>query len=215
MAHADRLAAADLELGSPSLDALLDAALAVAKTGGASYADARFVDTEREEVRVRGMVGKDPAPEAIERRRSAGFGVRVLLDGAWGFACTAIPTEAALTRAALEALAIARATAPLLRAKVVLAPSPVAVGRYATPYQIDPFTVPVPFYPRRMRQWLAGLHPLLQVVKQRFELPPHGVCAMREDTAGQSSRPVVSCLFQPFTTPPLSSCSCLGFMIRM
>jgi TldD protein len=124
-------------------DALLQEALSVARAAGASYADARFVDTSREDLRVRGIVPRGPEPEAIERKTSSGFGVRVLYDGAWGFACTPTPTAEAISRAAREAVAIAKATSRVIKKRVVLAPVEPQRGVYKTKLRIDPFTVPL------------------------------------------------------------------------
>ena len=49
--------------------------------GGASYADVRLVTRTSEQVRV-----WDGKTEELLSHSSRGFGVRVLVDGAWGFA---------------------------------------------------------------------------------------------------------------------------------
>ncbi|MDB4971604.1 MAG: hypothetical protein JWN44_7293, partial [Myxococcales bacterium] len=51
---------------------------------GASFADARHVDDERETLAVR-----DGRVERHFHATSRGFGVRVLVDGAWGFGARA------------------------------------------------------------------------------------------------------------------------------
>ena len=139
-------------------DALLEEALSVARREGASYADARFVDTSREDLRVRGIVPRGPEPEAIERKSSSGFGIRALFDGAWGFSCTATPTAAAITRAAREAVAIARATSRVATRKVVLSPIEPSRGSYRTRFRVDPFTVPLD---RKLRDLIEPVELLL------------------------------------------------------
>ena len=62
------------------MNELIDLALDAAQSGGAAYADIRLVERETESLTV-----KNGALEAADSDRSVGFGVRVLLDGAWGF----------------------------------------------------------------------------------------------------------------------------------
>ena len=70
---------------------LIDRALDAAQRGGAAYADVRVVEREDE-----GLTVKNGALEAASSNRSAGLGVRVLVDGAWGFSSSALlePEEA-------------------------------------------------------------------------------------------------------------------------
>lgn len=153
-------------------EALLEEAVAVAVRAGASYADARFSNTTREDLRVRGVVPRGPEPEAIERKTSAGFAVRALVDGAWGFACTPEPTSAAIARAAHEAVAIARATSRVATRRVKLTPVEPARGRYRTHLRVDPFTVPLD---RKLRDLIEPV-----------ELMLRGGAPMRTATASMS-----------------------------
>src|SRR5436309_3411120 len=103
---------------------------------GARYADARALRIQTGIVQTR-----DGALEQAGEETEAGFGVRVLVNGAWGFAAGAgldrerIP---AVVEAALEA---GRAAAKVNRRPVELAPSPPATGSYHTPLARDPFAV--------------------------------------------------------------------------
>ena len=58
---------------------LLQAALDAATSDGATYADVRGVEMLTEALGVRG-----PQVESLDRNESNGFGVRVLVNGAWG-----------------------------------------------------------------------------------------------------------------------------------
>jgi TldD protein len=70
--------------------------------------------------------------------------VRVLADGAWGFAATNTLTEDAVAGAARQALAIAKANARIGGAAVQLAPAKgVGEVRWATPIRRNPMEVPV------------------------------------------------------------------------
>jgi TldD protein len=66
----------------------------------------------------------------VTNRESSGVGVRVIVNGAWGFAATHQQTEAAVRAAVEQAAAIARANASIQTRPVQLAPTP-SVGRCA------------------------------------------------------------------------------------
>ncbi len=117
---------------------LTDRALDTASALGAGYADARTVRRLDESVSI-----KTGRVEGVASGESEGFGVRVLVDGAWGFAASHILTTVEADRVAGEAVRIARASATALREPAVLADRPVATGRFETPVDEDPFAVPL------------------------------------------------------------------------
>jgi TldD protein len=117
---------------------LTDRALDTASALGAGYADIRIVRRLDESVAIRtGRV------EGVASGESEGFGVRVLVDGAWGFASSHILSATEMDRVAGEAVRIARASATALRDPAILADRPPASGRYETPVGEDPFTIPL------------------------------------------------------------------------
>ncbi|MFL5712084.1 MAG: PmbA/TldA family metallopeptidase, partial [Chloroflexota bacterium] len=89
---------------------LTDRALDTASVQGAGYADARVVRRLEESISI-----KSGRVEGVASGESEGFGVRVLVDGAWGFASSHILTAAEADRVAAEAVRIARASATALR----------------------------------------------------------------------------------------------------
>ena len=105
---------------------------------GAAYADAREVEREAERIDV-----KDGSVEAIDRSADRGVGVRVLVNGAWGFAATDRPDDVSLAKAVDDALARARASARVQTRGVVLADVTGHRGEYRTALQRDPFAVPM------------------------------------------------------------------------
>lgn len=112
----------------------LDAAVGA----GATYADVRIVDTRSEDISVRsGRV------EGISSSASLGFGVRVIADGAWGFAASSEMTDVAASRVAAQAVAIARASALVRGEFVHLEPLPAQTGSWRGPCEIDPFAIGV------------------------------------------------------------------------
>jgi TldD protein len=113
-------------------------AVEAAKRAGAGYADARYVSEETESLTV-----KNQQMEGIDRSVSRGIGVRVLVDGYWGFAATARTEEEEIERAAQLAAAIARAAARLPREPVRLAEVEPVTARWSTSLQEDPFAVPL------------------------------------------------------------------------
>jgi TldD protein len=117
---------------------LTDRALDTATAQGATYADARIVRRLDESISV-----KSGRVEGVASGETEGIGIRVVVDGAWGFASTYRLEPREVERTAAEAVRIARASATALRRPVVLDDRPPAVGTYETPVEIDPFTVPL------------------------------------------------------------------------
>lgn len=117
---------------------LTDRALDTATALGAGYADTRVVRRVDESIAI-----KTGRVEGVASGESEGFGVRVLVDGAWGFAASHILTTVEADRVAAEAVRIAKASATALRDPAILADRPPAIGRYETQVEEDPFTVPL------------------------------------------------------------------------
>jgi TldD protein len=102
------------------------------------YADARFVRSEAESIRV-----TDGIVDTLSRDVNVGVGVRVLNDGAWGFAAVASVSEAEIKKAANKALQTARASALTRKKDVFLAEQKVYKDHYKSPCEKDPFNIPV------------------------------------------------------------------------
>jgi len=113
-------------------------ALDTARVRGATHADARFVHREVEDALVR-----NGHLDAVTRIDAAGFSVRVVADGAWGFAASQILSAAEADRVAAIAVTIAKASALVKHGDVRLARVAPARGTYQTPIEIDPFRVPL------------------------------------------------------------------------
>ena len=115
-----------------------DAALARAAALGASYADIRINRYRRESISTR-----EQQVQNVSRSMSYGFGVRVLVNGAWGFAASNVVEAGAARTAAEQAVAIARANAILATRKVTLANADKVVTTWNNPVKKDPFEVPL------------------------------------------------------------------------
>ncbi|MBC8249552.1 MAG: TldD/PmbA family protein, partial [Anaerolineales bacterium] len=125
---------------------LTDRALNVAEIKGATYADIRIVRRENQ-----GIVVKNGKVEALSQDENQGFGVRVILNGAWGFASSSLLSLKEVERVTALAVEIARASA-LVKTKLEVGgwKLEVGIGRpvvysdtYRTPVKIDPFQVPL------------------------------------------------------------------------
>ena len=101
---------------------------------GATYADARAVVR-----RSQAIATKNGRVENVSDLESEGIGVRVLVDGAWGFSCDRRLTAEGAREAALRACAFARASGG--RGERALAPIPAKSGEYRTKFEKDPFAV--------------------------------------------------------------------------
>ena len=118
--------------------ALADAALDTAARLGASYADIRINRYRYESVATR-----EQQVTNVSRTQHAGFGVRVLVEGTWGFAASSSISPDDGRRVTEAAVAIARANAMFQRKPVVLAPVQKAVATWKSAFQTDPFDVPL------------------------------------------------------------------------
>src|SRR5439155_25747415 len=98
----------------------------------------RHVTEESESLTVRNQ-----EMEGIDRTLSSGLGVRVLVDGYWGFAATARTDPQEVERAAALAVEIARAAARLPMEPVRLAEVEPVRDSWETTVLEDPFTVPL------------------------------------------------------------------------
>ncbi|WP_433607101.1 TldD/PmbA family protein [Dactylosporangium sp. CA-139114] len=128
---------------------LLDSALA-AVPGRVQFADARLI--EAEELRSYVQKGADP-DERIEQ--NIGIGVRVLVDGQWGFAARPLAEESDAAAAAAQAHRVAVALAGRGR-PVDLPPREPSSGRYETVVEQDPFAVSSARRQELLAAWLAA-----------------------------------------------------------
>jgi len=115
---------------------LTDRALNLAEVQGATYADVRIVRRQTQHLTV-----KNGVVEGVADNETQGFGVRVLADGAWGFASSALLTAAEVDRVTALAGQIARASARHKGADVRLGPPVSSVGSFRTPRALDPWQV--------------------------------------------------------------------------
>lgn len=116
---------------------LADAALTAARAAGASYADLRIHRITTEIIQLR-----DGELETSVISRELGLAVRVIVDGAWGFASHAELAPRVAADTARRAVAVATTLAPLNAERIELADEPVyANATWVSDYDVDPFAV--------------------------------------------------------------------------
>lgn len=120
--------------GDPMLRDLTQRALDAATHAGATYADVRLSSTRRQSFNHLSV--------PVDREDLAA-GVRVLVDGVWGFASSPLWTLDEMARLGTDAVsfAIANRQRGVPRVELGDRPPP-AVGTWHAPVQRDPFTVP-------------------------------------------------------------------------
>jgi TldD protein len=118
-------------------DTLAEAALSLAKRLGASYADIRINRYRLEAVNTR-----EKQVLNVSAGQNFGFGVRVLVNGTWGFAGSPLVTAEEAQRVTREAVDIAKANSAIQRKKIELVPTPKIVSTWKSSFDKDPFDVP-------------------------------------------------------------------------
>ena len=126
-------------------------AVEAAVGAGAAFADARAGTDEGESLTVRNQ-----QMEGIDRSTSTGVGVRVLVDGRWGFAATSRVDDASVIEAARQAVGIARAAARVPGDPVTLSPVEPVTDTWRGPAAEEPATSEAPGGPATSKTLLRG-----------------------------------------------------------
>ena len=125
--------------GDPAINELLMRALDAATSAGAEYADARVSLNRTQNINTR-----ERRVGGLSDNETFGVGVRVLVQGSWGFAATSELTREGVVGVARQAAAQARANRTAGRKPVTLAPAPGNQrGTWRSDAKVDPFTIPV------------------------------------------------------------------------
>ncbi|HEX6036456.1 TldD/PmbA family protein, partial [Longimicrobium sp.] len=124
-------AAVNRELAMRALDA--------ARSAGATYADFRLAANRTQAVGTR-----ERQITFFNDGETFGFGVRVIANGAWGFAASHDLNPDEVVRVAQQAVAQARANASARQRPLELAPTEaVPDGKWSSPVEIDPFSISI------------------------------------------------------------------------
>jgi TldD protein len=150
---ADRAMLIDPEFTSYPLRRLADAALQRAAELGAEHADFRAERIRSQEIGL-----SDGSLETSYDADELGLGVRVVVEGTWGFASAVDLTPDAAARAAAAAVDVARVAAAVNTERIELADEP-AYGDviWVSAYQADPFSVGVADKIELLAGWSSGL----------------------------------------------------------
>jgi TldD protein len=113
-------------------------ALDILNRSGATYGDLRLVDD-----RHRSLATKNGKVSSASDSESVGVGIRVLADGAWGFAATEDLTRQAVEMTAQKAVAIARASAQVKQHDVRMVPEKAHRAEWISACDLDPFSTSI------------------------------------------------------------------------
>ena len=116
---------------------LADIAIARAKKLGAAYADIRINRYRGESISTR-----EERVQNVSRSQSFGFGVRVLVKGAWGFAASHEVTPQPVRKATRSGGGHRAANAAYKRKPIELVPADKVVASWKSAFEKDPFDVP-------------------------------------------------------------------------
>ncbi|MGK7922636.1 MAG: TldD/PmbA family protein [Trichodesmium sp.] len=113
-------------------------AINLIRQSGCEYGDIRLCS-----YRSQRLMARDRSLKQLQDNVSSGFGVRVLLKGAWGFAASHRQTPEEVVRIVALAVDIAKGSRLCQQTPVELVPVETYRDSYVTPIEIDPFTVPI------------------------------------------------------------------------
>lgn len=126
------------QLARMALNSLAARVLDTANSRGAHYADVRFEDARSERIEVRnGVVA------TLSDSTSSGYGIRALVDGAWGFSAGSEMSDRGVDQTAALAVEIAKAGAAIARTQFGEAPSETYIDTFTTHVQRNPDDVPL------------------------------------------------------------------------
>lgn len=117
---------------------LCERALDTAKRKGATYADIRICTYKQQTIET-----KDERVKSVESQESLGFGIRTIVNGAWGFASSDKITKDEIEKVTILSCDIAKASAQVKKHNVELVPVPRYQDHWKTPYKKDPFVIPI------------------------------------------------------------------------
>ncbi len=119
------------------LAAVTEVAIGSAQAAGASHVDVRIERTRTGLLSLRDAKAETQSDETL-----AGLGVRVIVNGAWGFASAPEISVIAAKQLALSAVAMAKISKPLSTELVSLVTEPIyANQKWVSEYEIDPFQI--------------------------------------------------------------------------
>lgn len=113
-------------------------ALDTARSLGAQYADIRIINYHRQNIST-----EDQRVSGINDSEDFGFGIRVIKNGAWGFAGNNNVNKDQIQNTTKLAVQIAEASASVMDKPVELVPEPFHTDEFVSPHEVDPFEVEI------------------------------------------------------------------------
>src|SRR5260370_19385672 len=129
--------------------------LDIARLRGATYADVRVMH-----LRQRDLTTKSGEVGTLGQSESIGLGIRVVVNGAWGFASTDQLTRDGVAACAAQAVSIAKASALAKKEDVQMAPENAYVDSWQSPFRKDPFEIPLETQLALLLAANAGMRPI-------------------------------------------------------
>jgi TldD protein len=128
----------------PAFTSLPSRRLAEAALSRVRHFDVRHADFRLERVRYQDIRVRDGVLQGADDTEDLGFAVRVILNGAWGFASGVVLTPESAVQVAETAVHAAQIAAAVTTRSVDLAPEPVYDDvEWVSSYEIDPLGVPL------------------------------------------------------------------------
>lgn len=107
-----------------------------AKKRGITYSDIRLIEDETETIDT-----ENGNVQGIGRSLSKGFGIRVLVNGAWGFSSSSKVDKYEMEKVLDEAIGIAKASSKIKKEDIILSKIDIFEDEYTPEIKIDPFTI--------------------------------------------------------------------------
>jgi TldD protein len=144
---------------------LAERAMTHIRTSGAEYADIRI---QHRDIQI--IQGEDRRLSHVQDIQDLGFGIRVLYHGAWGFAASSILSMEEIPRIAELALQIAKGSALVNHSRIQLTAEPVYQGLVKTPWQWNPFDVPLEEKTHMLLSSMEVLHEHPDIVRSQASM---------------------------------------------
>ncbi|MEK6216319.1 MAG: hypothetical protein N2B03_03765, partial [Boseongicola sp.] len=117
---------------------IINAFLNVANLKKAGYGDIRVIDKRRESITVRNAIAED-----MTQVSTLGFGVRVMVNGRWGFASSMTVSEAEVAMITEQAIRIATASSAAGGDTQLWAEAEAVQGEFVNKVEQDPFAISI------------------------------------------------------------------------
>jgi TldD protein len=176
---------------TPSFVALPRESLAAAALNRAADFGVSHCDVRIEQIRAQNLRLLDGALVDASVDTDVGIAVRVVLDGTWGFAAGIALSVDEAVLVAEQAIRVAMVAKPISVEQIALADEPTYhEATWSSPYEIDPFSVPVAEKVALLSGWSRRLlpHPavdhvsasLAQVRENKFYADSHGTSTLQQ-----------------------------------